>query len=303
VRRSRDFARDIGAQRPATTSTCGRQVLSKNASSPSFSFGSGPARLTVAVTKGVASSKSRVLLASTNTVIVTPAAIYEIQETRPGRVPPQQVFGSEQQRPLIFGATAMRSADVNHATGKSTIPGPGSYQQPSSVGTQTLTRSRSSSKYTFGLAQPSAVSSVRTTGPGPAYFPAETMTKRGELLKAAYSFGNEQQRTRPLNHNPGPGTYGAKSSVGKQVNSAMRSSVAAGFGKRRHIDRSAADNRPIAGLESLSPGPRYDGQPQACSKQQLSQLRSAPSNEFPHAQRFDEPASRLVTPGPGEYVI
>ena len=212
---ARNGKKDV--RRPATTSTCGRQVLSKNASSPSFSFGSGPARVTVAANKGITASKSKHLLPSTNLVSCTPAAIYELQESRPGRGPPQHVFGSEQQRPLVFGSKGMRAADVNHETGKSTIPGPGSYSQQSSVGNQTLTRSRSSSQYTFGTAQPSFTSSAKTLGPGPAYFPAETMTKRGVLLKAAYTFGNEQQRSRTQNSNPGPGAYGVKSSVGKQV--------------------------------------------------------------------------------------
>ena len=54
-------------------------------------------------------------------------------------------FGTQQQRPQTG------TQDLSKLTGKSNLPGPGTYALPSSLGPQALGRCRSYSSFSFGL--------------------------------------------------------------------------------------------------------------------------------------------------------
>jgi len=284
-----------GASHHGSRSMCGTQVLSQKSSSPSFSFGSSPARVSLHAHK---SSRPMILQASVSESMITPGPIYKPSVTSKwlGDAP-VALFGKEKQRP----AAATHSSDISSFTGKSNLPGPGTYGAQSSIGPQSLTRCSSHAAYTFGNAKQHEQAAAVALSPGPIYRVEEKLTKKGRQLKAAYSFGSEVRcgsSTRAST--PGPGMYNSRSSLGFQGDSQMRSGPQRVFGNS--VDRGVYVD------VKASPGPIYAGERAACSNQTMSARRSAPIIAFPRAQRFQEfgdlnPDYARSTPGPGDYLI
>ena len=285
----------LGLARSATRSTLGSQVNSRKDSAPSFSFGSGPARIqfTGAAARGPQTLQASVPSGGDQ----SPGPIYNPAPSKKwfGDAPHPH-FGTQQQRPA-YGAAAL---DVSKLTGKSTLPGPGSYVPPSSIGKQPLGRSHSYSSFSFGTAKQRESAALVTPSPGPVY--DLKGTKNGSMDRASYSFGNEirTKNRDPSLRTPGPGVYNSRSSLMVQVYSPHRSSMVVGFG----TPTVASSDRGILPLEGRhSPGPVYMNAP-ACRKQALSGRRSAPRPAFTRDDRFRRAGGlEAAGPGPGEYVV
>ena len=276
----------------ATKSMCGSQISSYKASAPSFSFGSGPARLTFT---GAAAKGSQTLQASVSVGgNESPGPIYNPAPSKKwlGDAPHAQ-FGTAMQRPESGSA----AQEISKLTGKSNTPGPGSYVSQSSVGKQALARCSSNSSFSFGTQKQRESAAKVTASPGPCYEPKST--RNGMMDRASYSFGNEVRvkNRDPSMRTPGPGVYNAPVACGTQTLSTQRSASAANFGQ----PSVSSNGRMIMPLEGKhSPGPIYMNAA-ACKKQQLSTKRSANTQAFGRAERFDHRKSE--GPGPGEYVV
>lgn len=210
---------------------------------------------------------------------------------------PKPHFTTQVQRP----ETGSAAANISKLTGKSTMPGPGSYGLPSSMGKQALARSHSYSSFSFGTAKQRESAALVTPSPGPVY--DVKGTKHGSMDRASYSFGNEvrSKNRDPSLRTPGPGVYNARSSIGLQPYSTQRSSLVVGFG----APTLQSSDRGILPLEGRhSPGPIYMNAP-ACRKQALSTKRSAARSAFTRADRFRSAGAGLEapSPGPGEYIV
>ena len=325
----------VNAPSKATKSLLGAQVLSHKTSAPSFSFGSGPARIQFT---GAEMRGSQTLQAAVSGGHHTsPGPIYNPAPSKKwlGDAPNPH-FGTQQQRP----PTGAAASDISKLTGKSTLPGPGNYPLPSSMGKQSLGRCHSFSSFSFGTAKQRESAALVTPSPGPVY--DLKGTKNGSMDRAAYSFGNEirTKNRDPSLRTPGcvripngapcvalsppptppphaliahlhalpphlctrrPGVYNSRSSVGLQVYSTQRSSRLVGFG----TPTVQSSDRGILPLEGRhSPGPVYMNAP-ACRKQALSTKRSAPRTAFTRADRFRTAGAGLEAPGPGpgEYIV
>lgn len=272
------------------------QVLSQKSSSPSFSFGSSPSRLTFT---GAAARGDQTLQASVSSGgAASPGPIYNPSPVSKwlGDAPTPK-FGTQEQRP----ATGAAAQEISKITGKSNLPGPGSYPQPASVGKQPLGRCHSFSVFSFGNQRQRESAAKATASPGPVYEPRGT--KYGSMDRAAYSFGNDvrsKNRDAAI-RNPGPGVYNYKSSMGSQVNSDQRSAPIASFGTPGRGD----GGRGILPLEGrASPGPIYMNSQGACRRQALSSCRSGEVAAFPRAERFKQgELGSIPHPGPGEYIV
>ena len=279
----------------ATKSQCSSMVLSHKSSAPSFSFGSGPARLqfTGAAARGPQTLQASVASGGDQ----SPGPIYNPAPARKwfGDAP-RPHFGTQEQRPPTGSAL---SQEVSKLTGKSNTPGPGSYIASSSVGKQPLARSYSASSFSFGNQKQRESAAKQTPSPGPVYEPRGT--NRGTQLSSAYSFGNEirVKNRDPSMRTPGPGVYNSGAALGNQVHSTMRSGSVVGFG----TPSANGSNRGILPLEGRhSPGPVYMNAV-ACRKQALSTKRSAPTAKFSRDDRFRGGVGAKDGPGPGEYII
>ena len=193
-------------------SMCGTQVLSQKSSSPSFSFGSSPARLALHSSKA---SKPVCLQASVSESVITPGPVYNpVPTTKWFGDAPHASFGTQRQRPVTS------ASQVSSLTGKSNVPGPGTYGMQSSIGVQSLGRCRSNNSWTFGHAKQHEPE-PRPLSPGPVYEIPSKVTRGGRMQRSAYSFGSEA-RCGPTNsraRTPGPGAYNCKPSIGMQVSS------------------------------------------------------------------------------------
>jgi len=281
-----------------TRSMCGSQTLSHKSSAPSFSFGSGPSRLNFT---GAAARGDQTLQASVSSGgAVSPGPIYNPAPTSKwlGDAPHVK-FGTQEQRPAEGGA----ANDVSKLTGKSNLPGPGSYPQPSSVGTQPLGRCHSYSKFSFGNQRQRENPGKATASPGPVYEPRGTC--HGKQEKPAFSFGNDARlKGGNGSRTPGPGNYGYNSAMGIQVYSTQRSAMTIGFGTP-----GPGSNRGMLPLEGrASPGPIYMNAG-SMRKQAISERKTAHVTAFTRADRFNGPGSEAAAtqnnkgPGPGEYIV
>ena len=146
----------------ATKSQCSSMVLSHKSSAPSFSFGSGPARLqfTGAAARGPQTLQASVASGGDQ----SPGPIYNPAPARKwfGDAP-RPHFGTQEQRPATGSAL---SQEVSKLTGKSNTPGPGSYIASSSVGKQPLARSYSASSFSFGNQKQRESAAKQTPSPG-----------------------------------------------------------------------------------------------------------------------------------------
>ena len=276
----------------STKSTMGTQYNSHKASAPSFSFGSGPARIQFT---GAAARGTQVLQASVASGDESPGPIYNPAPARKWLGDAAHAhFGTAQQRPASGGA------DLSKLTGMSMTPGPGNYPQPNAFGRQPLGRCSSEPEFSFGTQRQRENAAKATPSPGPVYEPRGTI--RGAVERPAYSFGNEiRLKNRGDARTPGPGNYGLRGAMGTQVGSVYRSSSSACFGTP---SAAGGGGRSVMTLEGRhSPGPIYMNQA-ACTRQELSWKRSAPRTAFTRAQRFPSGTGLTASsPGPGEYVI
>ena len=294
----RSSGRPVGG----TRSTYGPQTLSSRRSGPSFSFGTGPARAPPALEVDLGMLRAGLLpAASVNTRASTPGPIYKPQPTRKRLGDgPRPSFGSQEQRPASLGGGG--GGGVSRASGRSTLPGPGSYKLPGSVGPQALSRCKSNNAYSFGGAKQHTAAVRNTADPGPVYDVPQSATRRGVIVRATYSFGNEiRDRVSRLDRMPGPGTYQLPDAIGPQFSSASRSGAVISFGQPKITGESG---RPVALAEGKhSPGPKYT-LPKTLGKQAASGKRSSPYMAFTRAERFPGPRmSEIGTPGPGDYVV
>ncbi|KAL3905211.1 MAG: hypothetical protein SGPRY_010993 [Prymnesium sp.] len=196
----------------ATRSTCGTQVLSQRASSPSFSFGTAPARLAL---QSARPTRHMVLQASVSEMPSTPGPIYNpiVAKKWLGDAPTAS-FGQGKQRSV----TPELSPPICRFTGKSTMPGPGAYATRSSMGPQPLTRCASAAAFSFGTGKQHG--SISTFSPGPVYVIPSKITKTGPASKVSFAFGEQARGTCFLaapSSAPGPGMYNLRSSLGLQV--------------------------------------------------------------------------------------
>jgi len=279
----------------STKSMNGSQVLSQKATSPGYSFGSGPARIQFT---GAAAHGSQTLQASVPSGgDQSPGPIYNpAPASRWIGDAPHPHFGTQQQRPL----TGAAAAEISKLTGKSTTPGPGAYPQPASVGKQPLARCHSYSQFSFGTQRQRESAAKATPSPGPVYEPRGS--RNGSMDRASYSFGNEirVKNRDPSLRTPGPGNYNAKSAFASQVLSDQRTQPSAAFGTPSAGSSASRGILPLEGR--ASPGPIYMNAA-ACRKQTLSDKRSAPVGVFSRATRFPGANGANATPGPGEYII
>ena len=284
-----------GLSRSGSRSMCGPQTHSHKTSAPSFSFGSGPARINFT---GPQVKGPIVLQASVpGSASESPGPIYNPAPSRKwfGDAPNAR-FGTEEQRPTMGQA----KSDISKLTGKSLLPGPGQYPLPPSVGKQPLGRMHSGSQYSFGMGKQRENAAKATPSPGPVYDPKGTI--RGSMERASYSFGNEIRikNRDPSARMPGPGTYSLKPALGPQPYSTNKSAMQIAFG----TPTANSSSRGILPLEGRhSPGPVYMNAA-ACKKQALSTKRSAGTMVFSKADRFKTYGTLGdTTPGPGEYVV
>lgn len=222
------------ASRPRThcgsRSMCGAQVLSHKSSSPSFSFGSGPARLSLTGLSASA-SKAAVLQPSSSEPQLTPGPVYNpVPSSKWLGDAPHASFGTQRQRPVTA------ASEVSSFTGKSNLPGPGTYGAQSSIGTQSLARCRSNTAWSFGQSKQHEIANNPSLSPGPVYVVPSKVTRGGRLVRSAYSFGSEARcgSANPRTRTPGPGTYNVRSGLGAQVGHPRR-----GRGPTRALSRHA----------------------------------------------------------------
>ncbi len=287
-------------RRTGTRSTLGAQTLSTKSSAPSFSFGSGPSRIHFDGAAAREGGKRGIQPSVGSGLGAGPGPIYNPAPARKwlGDAPAPH-FGTQQQRPLSM----KEKSDISRLTGKSKLPGPGQYAAPSSLGTQALGRSRSTSAFSFGTSKQRVSAALHTASPGAVYDVPQPATFRGNVRKASYSFGHEvRNKALSDDHNPGPGVYAQRGALGHQPSSTHVSGRTAGFGNPRVNTKAGRSAMPLEGR--YSPGPIYMAQ-SGTRKQTLSTKRSMPVMGFPRSERFGSSAPKpgSGTPGPGEYII
>lgn len=279
-----------------TRSMFGKQTHSHKSSAPAFGFGSAPSRLTFT---GAAARGDQTLQASVSSGgAVSPGPIYNPSPASKwfGDAPTIK-FGTEEQRPT----TGAAGLDISKITGKSMLPGPGSYPLPAAIGSQPLARCNSLPKYSFGNQKQRANPANASCSPGPVYEPKGT--RIGAMDRPKYSFSNDIRGKNPGGlRTPGPGAYTYNPALGTQVNSPYRTGMQMGFGTP------SKGGRMVLPLEGrASPGPIYMNAG-GLRKQAISDRRTAAVVAFTRADRFNGPGSEAAAmnndgPGPGEYIV
>merc|ERR1740139_1754428 len=282
-----------GSQGPK--SMFGSQVLGGRSSAPSFSFGSAPARIPLS---GGSQRRTELQPSVATSSQKTPGPIYNPKPTTKWIGDgPCHPFGTETQRP-----PAMTNGEVSKSTGQSMSPGPGTYALQGAFGPQYLGRCRNLPHYSFGFQKQHTASARNTCDPGPVYDVPQAATRRGNMVRATYSFGREPQRGQALRSErvPGPGHYRMPVALGPQVASVHKSGMIVGFGVP---SASGGVGRPMSLEGRHSPGPKYSHD-SSHGKQNLSGRRTQPVMRFPKGQRFStSDLAGANTPGPGHYVV
>ncbi|KAL1498855.1 hypothetical protein AB1Y20_013380 [Prymnesium parvum] len=281
--------------RPAThsgsRSMCGEQVLSHKLSSPSFSFGCGPARLAIPSRR----SAARMLLQpSVSESVITPGPIYNpsLASKRQSAAPSASFRRSI--HPSSSSALARGLSRPPLAS-----PGPAAYELASSLVAQPLARCATPAAYSFTSGRPEA--RPPDLSPGPIYVIPARVSRAGRGGGRAYSFGCAVRSgcaPPPRDSSPGPGMYTPDAALSSGGSSAARGGPQRAF-------RGNCIDRGVARSCKDSPGPIYPAETSACSKQVVSARRSAPAVGFGRALRFtDREAIRSAcAPGPGDYLI
>jgi len=287
----------------------GTQELSNRRSAPAHGFGSGTRAHATKVFMGPDHAKT-----------------YNFGMNSPGSrddsidaVGPQQDSGKVSPPVWNFG-TADRFRDISRQTAMS--PGPGSYENASSIGKQGLSNRSSFPHYGFGTVdrdmasrvfispQHASSSGAGTTSPGPAAM----YSSGSQLAGPRYGFGTDGRFNRvDKQHSisgamPGPGSYNGQSMLGSQRSSRINTEPSFGFGSsdREHSSRlfvSELMSKSNAGAFGASPGPSVYTLTPSIGTQATSRGRTAPSWGFGKANRFKNQFADTGTPGPGAYAI
>jgi|TARA_B110001469_G_scaffold123018_1_gene134463 hypothetical protein len=279
----------------------GDQPLSHRPSAAQFGFGSSTrAHQSRVFAGGLAAAK-----------IVDPSIpgpLYNL----PNHVGPRFTFGTQER----FGVPGRRSAAA------SISPGPGAYNNTSSVGRQIYSTNTSFPHYGFGTSdramaarvfispQHSECGSIGLSSPGPASI---NNTSRG-MGEGSHKFGfgtdgrwtREQMRLSQASEQPGPGTYTMDSAQSQYASSSSPKEASYGFGtsNRAHAEKIFVSNAHAqGGAFVLSPGPasRSSGPTSSMGRQASTRGRTAPMSSFGKASRWSLKID--TTPGPGAYAI
>ena len=279
----------------------GDQPLSHRPSAAQFGFGSSTrAHQSRVFAGGLAAAK-----------IVDPSIpgpLYNL----PNHVGPRFTFGTQER----FGVPGRRSAAA------SISPGPGAYNNTSSVGRQIYSTNTSFPHYGFGTSdramaarvfispQHSECGSIGLSSPGPASI---NNTSRG-MGEGSHKFGfgtdgrwtREQMRLSQASEQPGPGTYTMDSAQSQYASSSSPKEASYGFGtsNRAHAEKISVSNAHAqGGAFVLSPGPasRSSGPTSSMGRQASTRGRTAPMSSFGKASRWSLKID--TTPGPGAYAI
>lgn len=196
----------------------------------------------------------------------------------------------------------------------------------SMLGTQALSRRRSSPSFGFGSSTRAQAAKVfvsadhaklATSGfsPGPsAYTLRASVGKQADGSKRSsphWVFGSSERfmkASRADGQAPGPGAYDSMSGVGLQVSSSKHTQPMFGFGSagREHVAKvfvSEEHNKSLFGINS--PGPCSYTLNGSVGKQQLARTKNQPNWVFASSQRFqyDHVKRAATSPGPGSYSL
>uniref|UniRef100_A0A7S3GL82 Uncharacterized protein n=1 Tax=Palpitomonas bilix TaxID=652834 RepID=A0A7S3GL82_9EUKA len=210
---------------------------------------------------------------------------------------------------------------------KQGLPGPGSYATRSSVERQAVSTKSSAPQYSFGgedrfadtqeskvyISQSHAKENMGLASPGPVYGHKHD-SKGGSYLgdAPAFSFGSGTRGTSNREsyvHNPGPGEYVSKSSLGKQDLSAKGTSPEFSFGTSSRGESGKTNPVFLSSLHEMesvgrthAAGPKYFPQR---NHEGGGALGDSPAYRFGSDDRFTTPLDdtryRTTFPGPSSY--
>jgi hypothetical protein len=157
----------------------------------------------------------------------------------------RETFGSTANPKDVPGAGTyqtgeMRKANSKHPTGpqysfarskaeqlvRSTTPGPGTYKSNSSLGQQLLSQKAKSGDYVFGKSDRTQALPTNQAESEDSYAKVDAVGKQRQSTKQtlpAWQFGTSTRPSNRMNHNPGPATYRAPRSIGRQGQSQKKS--------------------------------------------------------------------------------
>eukprot|EP00892_Ulva_mutabilis_P007404 jgi/Ulvmu1/5035/UM021_0052.1 len=220
----------------------GRQVLGPQPTAPNVGFGSSARAASQHIYASAEHDRAKVKSAGGNQ---SQGAIYQVPDSLG-----KQVLSSKSTAPSCgVGTEQRKSLATNNG-----FPGPGLYKVKAGLGAQVESYKETSANAVFG---------------------SGTREQREKVYQDA-----ESEKTYFGRLSPGPCTYDAKSGVGQQVLSSMRSNPATtlGFGKRFNYDFvKRAKEQPGAG--------EYKGEQPACGRQALSKKKSLPLYSFGTSDR------------------
>jgi len=282
----------------------GEQPLSTRASAANHGFGTSTrAHQAKLFAGGLAAAKS--------VDPSTPGPRYHL----PNHVGTRYSFGSQKR----FGVPGHRSAAA------AVSPGPGAYNNTSSVGRQVYSTNKSFPHYGFGTSDRDMAARVFISAahaecgpnfgasPGPAFINNSGCGMGDNSQK--FGFGTdgrwtrEQRRLNDASEQPGPGTYTMDAAQGQYSSSGRQREVkepSYGFGtsNRAHAAKlyiSKAHAEGSGGAFVYSPGPASYTLTPSMGGQASTRGRTAPMSSFGKASRWSDRVD--TTPGPGAYAI
>lgn len=284
----------------------GQQPISQRRSSPSYGFGTGTRGHAAKVFMGPEHAKTYNYGISTR---------HGVPYNAIDAVGPQQDSGKNSPPVWNFG-TAERFRNTGRQS--ALLPGPGTYENDSSIGRQTLSNRSSGQRFGFGTVDRDMASRVFVSptfaknyhglnSPGPAAMYA----MHSQMTGPHYGFGTEQRgdhrHEKAKAGLPGPGAYDMDSTLGSQSSSAIPTAACFGFGSsnREQSARlfiSQLHSSTNGGAHSASPGPSMYTLNPSIGKQMTSRGKTASSWGFGKANRFKN-VGESGTPGPGAYAI
>lgn len=277
----------------------GNQPLSTRPSAANFGFGTSTrAHQARVFAGGLAAAKS--------VDLSIPGPRYNL----PNHVGTRYTFGTQER----FGVPGRRSAAA------AISPGPGAYNNTSSVGRQIYSTNKSFPHYGFGTSdramaarvfispQHSECGSFGLSSPGPAFI----NNCHSGMGDGSHKFGfgtdgrwtREQRRLSQQAEQPGPGTYSMDSAQSQYASSSSPKEASYGFGtsNRAHAEKIFVSNAHAqGGAFVLSPGPASYRSTSSMGSQASTRGRTAPMSSFGKASRWSGKID--TTPGPGAYAI
>uniref|UniRef100_A0A6U1PJ94 Uncharacterized protein n=1 Tax=Fibrocapsa japonica TaxID=94617 RepID=A0A6U1PJ94_9STRA len=218
-----------------TASSCGRQIISNRVSSPGYSFGTSKREDAVKAYVSKMDSGPGVDMNAHGAGRFTPGpGTYEaVSPLRTKKEAPSYSFGLKTQN---IRETHPNTTDV---------VGPGTYDNKSALGNQSLSYRASSPGYSMGSAtrdgchlaiQPGFQPQPKMQTPGPGEYGTVSCVNKQQVLsncKTPFSCGfgkGEKSPSRVKRGVPGPGAYTPPSSFNRQPRSTQRTAPAFGFG-------------------------------------------------------------------------